>query len=153
MNDERGQKAVALGPQKGRPRNDDVHFQREGNQRWASGTRSSRKTCRAQAAPPWGRAGAAQAPGRQRATEVLWALPHLECRPRSAPGSDVPPGPKTQLSRLSNSSFFSQMQTCPKAGRSLPCSLPHLECYPVGYSCIAHNRFYKAVVLPGSFEK
>lgn len=39
VNDERGQKAVAPGTQKGRPRNDDVHFQREGNQRWYSGVR------------------------------------------------------------------------------------------------------------------
>lgn len=30
MNEERGQKAVAPGTQKGRPRNDDVHFQRDG---------------------------------------------------------------------------------------------------------------------------
>lgn len=62
VNDERGQKAVAPGTQKGRPRNDNVPFQREGNQRRASGTQSSKKTCRAQAAPPWGRSGAAQPP-------------------------------------------------------------------------------------------
>lgn len=116
MNDERGQKAVAPSTQKGRPRNDDVHFQRDG--------RVALKVLRRHAEHRPHHRGAElglhRHPGRQRDTEALWALPHLECRPRSAPGCDVPPGPKTQLSRLSNNSFFSQMKTCPKAGRLAP---------------------------------
>lgn len=68
-----------------------------------------------------GGAGAA-GPPRAEGCEHPWAPPHLQSRPRSAPRSDMPLGSKPQLSRLSNSAFFSQVKICPKkqAARRLP---------------------------------
>lgn len=56
-----------------------------------------------------GGAGAA-GPPRAEGCEHPWAPPHLQSRPRSAPRSDMPLGSKPQLSRLSNSAFFSQVK-------------------------------------------
>lgn len=97
---------------------------------------------------------APQAEGPRRAVGTAPPTVSPEAGPGPALRSDVPPGSKTQLPRLSNSVFSSQMKTCPKhRPRLLPCSLLHLECSAPGHSCMAHNRFYKAVLLPGSFEK
>ena len=61
-------------------------------------------------------------PARPRAAEESRALERSPCCPRPALRSAVPPGLKTQLSRLSNSVFSSQMKTCPKSRpRFLPC--------------------------------
>lgn len=89
-----------------------------------------------------GGAGAA-GPPRAEGCEHPWAPPHLQSRPRSAPRSDMPLGSKPQLSRLSNSAFFSQVKICPKkqAARRLLAPRPaHLQ------------QTYEALLLPGPFR-
>lgn len=90
--------------------------------------------------------------GRGRQKEP-WVPPHPECHPRSALGADVPPGPKTQVSRLGNNISFSQMKTCQKAGRTAPCPLPPptLRVLPTWPWLYHSQQFYKLVLLPGSF--
>lgn len=94
-------------------------MQRAGNKRRASHAEPLRRR-RSDGA---GAAGPPRAEGR----EHPWAPPHLESRPRSASRSDMPPGSKTQLSRLSNSAFFSQMKICPKKQAACPLLAPRLH--------------------------
>lgn len=113
-------RAAAPGGQKGGPGKDAVRLQRAGNGRRVSGAEPLRRR-RSEGA---GAAGPPRAEGR----EHPWAPPHLESRPRSAPRSDMPPGSKPQLSRLSNSARFSQMKTCPRKQAARHCWLrlsPH----------------------------
>lgn len=145
VKDERGWmtgKAVAAGTQKGRP-----------------GTRGAwvvlkvlrRRPVHGPYRQGVGRARAARRPcGQWQRQRRPGALPPPEALPRPGQGSDGPPGPKTRLPRLSNSTPLSQMETCPTSRPACSPALPSTWSAPQLAAAGSHLTFYRAVLLPGS---